>query len=225
MMKQWIKGSAALVCAFLALSIAHIKARAQDQDGQIAHRQSNTLTLEGPAIHILVTAHLPRWEVRNLVTSSRTARDHPDLTEYYRNKADRLQAEAEDYQQIAHSFGDPKPLNAPDHFNIGRNGRHYHVIAKQCARRARADSLLAALNAQAAQGEGCFRCHSFHGRGGKIAPDLATEGTRSRSDAWLIGHFKDPRAYSAASVMPALGGLTNRQLEVLATFLEYQKEK
>jgi mono/diheme cytochrome c family protein len=224
MMKQWIGRSAVLGCALLALSIAQSKTEAQGHGAQFNHQQTNILTIEGPAIHILVTERLPRAELRRLVTDSHTAQDHPDLVEHYRSKADGLQAEAEQYQRIARAFGDPKPLNAPNHFNIGRNARHYHVMAKQCLRRAQDNNLLAALYAQATQGEGCFTCHSLHGRGGKIGPDLAIEGTRGRSDAWLIGHFKDPEAYSPTSVMPALGGLTNRQLEALATFLQYQKE-
>lgn len=225
LMRQWIKGSAALGCALLALSIPHIKARAQDQDGQTAHRQTNVLNLEGPAIHILVTAHLPRWEVRDLVTSSRTAQDHPDLAEYYRGKAQGLKVAADRYERLARAFGDDIPVSVDSHFSGGRDAFYYHVRAQQCLSQAQADSLLAALYGQAAQGEGCFTCHSLHGRGGKVGPDLAAEGTRGRSDAWLINHFKDPQAYSPASVMPALGGLTNRQLEALATFLQYQKER
>jgi Cytochrome c len=225
MKKQWIKRSAVLGCALLALSIAHSNTKAQVKGAQSDHQQTGILTLEGPAIHILVAEPLSRGELRKLVTDSRTAREHPDLAEYYQSKADRLQAEAEECQRIARTFGDPKPLDAPDHFNIGRNARHFHVIARQCLGQAQDARLLAAFYAQAAEGEGCFACHNLHGRGGKIAPDLAIEGTRGRSDAWLIGHFKDPQAYSPASIMPALGGLTNSQLEALAAFLQYQKEK
>ena len=220
MKKQWIARSAIFICALLALSLAQSRTKAQDQG-----RQSGLLTLEGPAIHVLVTEPLSRRELRKLVTNSRTAREHPDLAAYYRSKADHLQAAAEECQRIARNFGDPKPLNAPDHFNIGRNARHYHVIARRNLRQARDADLLAALYAQAAEGEGCFTCHNLHGRGGKIGPDLAVEGTRGRSNAWLIGHFKDPQAYSPASVMPALGHLTNRQLEALAAFLQNQKER
>ncbi len=144
---------------------------------------------------------------------------------YYRSQAGRLNSEAEENQQIARNFGDPKPLAAPNHFNIGRNARHYHVIASKYEKQAQNASLLAALNAQAERGEGCFRCHSLHGRGGKIGPDLAIEGTRGRSTAWLISHFRDPQAYSPASVMPAFAHLTSRQLEALASFLQSQKAK
>jgi mono/diheme cytochrome c family protein len=225
MMKQWIEPCAVLGCALLALSIARNKTNAQGHDAQSDHPQTNILTLEGPAIHIVVTAHLSPRELRKLVTDSRTAHDHPDLAKYYRIQSDRLNLEAEECQRMARAMGDPKPLNAPDHYNIGRNARHYHVIAKESLKRAQSDNLLAALYAQAAQGEGCFSCHSLHGRGGEIGPDLAIEGSRGRSNGWLIGHFKDPQAYSSTSVMPALAGLSNPQLEALASFVQYQKEK
>ena len=225
MKKRWIKWSTLLGSALLALSTVQSNVKAQDHGVQNDHQQTRILTLEGPAIHILVTEPLSRRELRKLVTDPRTARDHPDLAGYYQSQADRLNSEAEENQQIASNFGDPKPLAAPDHFNIGRNARHYHVIARKCQRQAENASLLAALYAQAAQGEGCFTCHNLHGRGGKIGPDLAVEGTRGRSNAWLIGHFRDPQAYSPASVMPAFAHLTNRQLEALAAFLQSQKAK
>ena len=225
MKKHWIEWSTALCCALLAFSIAPGNAETQEHGAQTDHPQTNILKLEGPAIHILVTEPMSRRELRKLVTDPRTVRDHPDLAGFYQSQADRLKSEAEESQQIARYFGDPKLLTAPDHFNIGRNARHYHVIARRYQSQAENASLLAALYAQAAQGEGCFSCHNLHGRGGTIAPDLAMEGTRGRSNAWLIGHFKDPQAYSPASVMPALGHLTNRQLQALAAFLQSQKSK
>jgi|GEM_PF-3539861 len=225
MSKQWIKRLAILGCALLALSIGERRIAAQDQGAQSSHQQTRIVTLEGPAIHVLVTEPLSRRELHRLVTDPHTAREHPDLAAYYQGRARRLKAEAKDCQQIARNFGDPKPLAAPDHFNIGRNATHYHVIARRFLRKSQNAGLLAALYTQAAQGEGCFSCHSLNGHGGNIAPDLAMEGTRDRSNAWLIGHFKDPQAYSPASVMPAFAGLTHRQLEALATFLQGQKAK
>lgn len=225
MRRKWIERSVVLCCALLALSITDSRVKAQAQNVQFNSQQPNVLTMEGPAIHILVTSHLPHTELRKLVTGSRIARDHPDLAEYYRSKTHRLQKEAERYERLAHAFGDTVPRSGDSHFSVGRDAFHYHVLAKESFSQAQRDSLLAALYAQAAEGEGCFRCHRLHGRGGKIAPDLATEGTRGRSDTWLIGHFKDPQAYAPSSVMPALSGLTPRQLKTLATFLQYQKAK
>jgi mono/diheme cytochrome c family protein len=71
--------------------------------------------------------------------------------------------------------------------------------------------------------EGCFMCHRLDGQGGMIGPDLTIEGTRGRSEAWLIGHFKNPPAYTRGSIMPAFKNLTNEQLSALAAFLQSQK--
>ena len=71
--------------------------------------------------------------------------------------------------------------------------------------------------------EGCFSCHQLNGKGGKVGPDLTKEGTRGRSDAWLIGHFKTPAAYSPGSSMPSFKNLTNHQLRALTAFLRSEK--
>ena len=72
--------------------------------------------------------------------------------------------------------------------------------------------------------EGCFMCHQLNGEGGAVGPDLTVEGTRSRTNEWLMGHFKDPSAYVHGSVMPAFRNLTDEQLKALTTFLQNQKE-
>lgn len=71
--------------------------------------------------------------------------------------------------------------------------------------------------------EGCFMCHRLNGDGGKVGPDLTVEGTRGRSDQWLLGHFKDPPAYTPGSIMPAFKNLTDEQLKALTAFLQNQK--
>jgi mono/diheme cytochrome c family protein len=71
--------------------------------------------------------------------------------------------------------------------------------------------------------EGCFMCHRLNGEGGKVGPDLTTEGTRGRTDAWLIGHFRNPGAYTKGSIMPPFENATNDQLRALTAFLQAQK--
>lgn len=71
--------------------------------------------------------------------------------------------------------------------------------------------------------EGCFGCHQLNGEGGQVGPDLTTEGQRGRSDEWLIGHFKDPAAYSPGSIMFPFKNLTDDQLRALTAFLQNQK--
>ncbi len=212
-----------LACVAVVFPLAARKISAQIHCKQSGHQQAENVALEGPAIQMLVTERLPGRDVRKLVTPSRTVHDHPNLAEYYRREAQRLQAESKEYERFARSAGDTTPLSEPNHYGISRSARFDYIVAKDSLRKAQDANLLAALNAQAKQKEGCFSCHSFHGRGGRTGPDLAVEGTRKRSDVWLIAHFKDPQIHSASSVMPAFGGLTDRELEVLSTFLEYQK--
>jgi mono/diheme cytochrome c family protein len=71
--------------------------------------------------------------------------------------------------------------------------------------------------------EGCFTCHRLNGEGGRVGPDLTTEGSRGRSTEWLVGHFKDPPAYVHGSVMPPFKNLTDEQLRALTGFLQNQK--
>ncbi len=71
--------------------------------------------------------------------------------------------------------------------------------------------------------EGCFMCHQLDGEGGRVGPDLTLEGTRGRTTEWLIGHFKDPPAYTPGSIMPPFKNLTGEQLQALAAFLQSQK--
>ena len=71
--------------------------------------------------------------------------------------------------------------------------------------------------------EGCFTCHRLNGEGGQVGPDLTIEGTRGRTDEWLIGHFKDPPSYTHGSIMPAFKNLTDEQLQALTVFLQNRK--
>lgn len=71
--------------------------------------------------------------------------------------------------------------------------------------------------------EGCFMCHQLKGEGGKVGPDLTVEGTRGRRDEWLIGHFKDPPAFTPGSLMPPYNNLTGEQLRALTAFLQSQR--
>lgn len=71
--------------------------------------------------------------------------------------------------------------------------------------------------------EGCFVCHLLEGEGGKVGPDLTVEGTRGRTNEWLVGHFKNPPAYTPGSLMPPYKNLTEEQLRALTAFLQGQK--
>lgn len=225
MTKQSIAWGAALGCGVLASTVVLFCPASQAQNPPLSHPESQALSLEGPAIHQLITLPLPGREIRNLVTDAQTARKHPDLAAYYRSEAHRQQIESEKYERFARAAGDPAPLDAPNHFGISRTARFDYLAAKSSLRQSRNANMLAALHQQAAQKQGCFMCHSLNGQGSNIAPDLALEGSRGRTDAWLVSHFKDPQSRSAGSVMPAFRNIPDRQLYVLATYLQNQKPR
>ncbi len=64
----------------------------------------------------------------------------------------------------------------------------------------------------------CWICHTIHGKGGKLAPDLSKVGKR-RSEEWMIRHFKDPRSVSQKSFMPQFN-LTDTQIMELVDYLK-----
>lgn len=68
--------------------------------------------------------------------------------------------------------------------------------------------------------EGCLMCHSYQGEGEDVGPDLTDEAGRKRTDAWLLGHFKDPGKYSPGTEMPAFDHLTAAQLHALVVMLQ-----
>lgn len=93
--------------------------------------------------------------------------------------------------------------------------------AKEAA--AKSEAQLVAYGRTLYRQEGCFMCHQLDGEGGKVGPDLTLEGTRGRTKEWLVGHFKDPPAFTAGSIMPPYKNLTEEQLQALTAFLEIQK--
>ncbi|HUK56928.1 MAG TPA: cytochrome b N-terminal domain-containing protein [Nitrospiria bacterium] len=63
----------------------------------------------------------------------------------------------------------------------------------------------------------CVGCHRIHGSGGAVGPDLSFEG-KARDRDWLVRHFKDPRAVSPGSIMPAFP-LTPSELDDLTNYI------
>ena len=61
------------------------------------------------------------------------------------------------------------------------------------------------------------------GEGATIGPNLSDEWARGRTDDWLIGHFRNPRAYTPGTRMPSFSHLGDRQLRALVLFLQEPK--
>jgi ubiquinol-cytochrome c reductase cytochrome b subunit len=64
---------------------------------------------------------------------------------------------------------------------------------------------------------GCSGCHRIHGEGTLVGPDLSYVGD-SRSEDWLIRHFKNPRAVVPSSIMPAFT-LNEQELKQLTAYM------
>ncbi len=74
------------------------------------------------------------------------------------------------------------------------------------------------------QSLGCSNCHMINGVGGTTGPDLTSVGSR-RDREWLLGHFKDPKAYVPNSAMPSFGHLSEKDLNDLTDYMVELKGK
>lgn len=68
--------------------------------------------------------------------------------------------------------------------------------------------------------QGCFACHTVHGQGGSIGPNLSNIGAQGRSRTWLAQQIKDPKSHDPSTKMPAFSSLGNQQVNHLVDFLE-----
>lgn len=68
------------------------------------------------------------------------------------------------------------------------------------------------------QSLGCSNCHMVNGIGGTTGTDLTHVGSK-RDRVWLLGHFKDPKAYVPNSAMPSFGHLSEQELNDLTDFM------
>lgn len=79
------------------------------------------------------------------------------------------------------------------------------------------ETLLAMGKASFAE-NGCARCHSIAGQGGRIGPDLSRAGVRSV--AYLADHIRDPQKHTPGSRMPSYAGrMSERVILATATYL------
>lgn len=68
--------------------------------------------------------------------------------------------------------------------------------------------------------EGCTDCHRIRGEGATVGPNLDDEWARGRSEEWLLGHFRNPKAYTPGSLMPSFSHLSDAQLKALVFFVQ-----
>lgn len=80
---------------------------------------------------------------------------------------------------------------------------------------------LLALGRSVYNSNGCSRCHSIGGQGGRLGPDLSHIGAEAgHTPERLAAFIKNPRAFNPSSLMPAFEGRINaRNLRALSEWL------
>ena len=75
------------------------------------------------------------------------------------------------------------------------------------------------------QANGCARCHSLGGQGGRRGPDLSHVGADARhTPQWLAAYVKNPRQVDPGSRMPPFGDrIQGSDLTALGAYLAGQK--
>jgi ubiquinol-cytochrome c reductase cytochrome b subunit len=74
--------------------------------------------------------------------------------------------------------------------------------------------------AQLFSSQGCMACHTVHGQGGNIGPNLSDIGSKGFSDQWLTTQIRDPKSHDSSTQMPAFKSLTDEQVKNLVDFLQ-----
>ena len=83
------------------------------------------------------------------------------------------------------------------------------------------DATLIAAGKAVFDSNGCARCHSIGGQGGRQGPDLSRVGAEAEhTTQWLMEHIKNPQAHNPRSKMPAFAGTINdKDLLALGAYL------
>lgn len=68
--------------------------------------------------------------------------------------------------------------------------------------------------------QGCIACHTVHGQGGNIGPNLSDIGSQGLSDRWLTTQIRDPKVHDSSTAMPSFGSLSDQQVKNLVDFLQ-----
>lgn len=63
----------------------------------------------------------------------------------------------------------------------------------------------------------CTVCHTLHGTGGQVGPDLSTVGA-TRDEAWLKAFLPNPKSIYPNTIMPPFRG-TDEERDALAAYL------
>jgi len=65
---------------------------------------------------------------------------------------------------------------------------------------------------------GCSQCHTFNGRGGRMAPDLSAVAN-IRSHDWIDSYLQNPQQINPLSRMPSFARLSRAKRKAIINFL------
>jgi mono/diheme cytochrome c family protein len=71
--------------------------------------------------------------------------------------------------------------------------------------------------------QGCAGCHTIHGHGGSIGPDISDIGSQGHSNQWLTTQIRNPKAHDPSTVMPSFDSLSAAQVNNLVDYLQSLK--
>jgi sulfur oxidation c-type cytochrome SoxX len=71
--------------------------------------------------------------------------------------------------------------------------------------------------------QGCAGCHTIHGHGGSIGPDISDIGSQGHSNQWLTTQIRNPKAHNPSTVMPSFDSLSTAQVSNLVDYLQSLK--
>ena len=65
----------------------------------------------------------------------------------------------------------------------------------------------------------CIKCHMIRGVGGNVGPKLDYEARLGHSPQWIKARVHDPASFNPKTLMPAVGYLTEKELNTLVDFI------
>jgi sulfur oxidation c-type cytochrome SoxX len=69
------------------------------------------------------------------------------------------------------------------------------------------------------ESQGCIACHSVHGKGGSVGPELSGNTLEGRSRKWLEDQIRNPQSHFPNTVMPPYSSLSKEQVDNLVSYL------